>query len=248
MACTEYAGSRSRRGKNGTRGDEMFFPIDHGFDFDSFFFGPRRRGRRRNMRWKIFERGDLKFVILRLISERPMHGYEVMRALEEESKGYYRPSPGSVYPTLQMLEDEGYVTVDERGGKKIYTITDEGIAYLGENEDVVDDVFDRVEDFTDRFFGGDMRALSRSFSKLAQLTFDQAFRWGAEPEDLARMNEILEKAVEDMKATRKNTRERRGSRRHKRREGSAESGPGGSGAAKRAKRSEAKDSEGTEEA
>ncbi len=195
----------------------MFCAMDYGFDFESFIFGPRGpRGRRRNMKWKIFERGDLKFVILRLISERPMHGYEVMKALEEESKGYYRPSPGSVYPTLQMLEDEGYLTVEEKEGKKIYTITEEGVAYLGENEDVVDDVFDRVEHFTDRFFGGDMRALSRSFSKLAQLTFDQAFQWGAEPEDLARMNEILEKAVADMRATRKAARERGRSRRSER--------------------------------
>lgn len=185
----------------------MFCAMDYGFDFESFIFGPRRRRCRHNMKWKIFERGDLKFVILRLISKCPMHGYEVMKALEKESKGYYRPSPGSVYPTLQMLEDEGYVTVEEQEGKKIYTITDEGTAYLGENEDVVDDVFDRVEHFTDRFFGGDMRALSRSFSKLAQLTFDQAFQWGAEPEDLARMNEILEKAVEDMRAIRKEARE-----------------------------------------
>ena len=194
----------------------MFCAMDSGFDFEAFIFGPRRRRRRRQMKWKIFERGDLKFVILRLISKRPMHGYEVMKALEEESKGYYRPSPGSVYPTLQMLEDEGYVTVEKREGKKIYTITDEGAAYLADNEDVVDEVFERVEHFTDRFFGGDMRALSRSFSKLAQLTFDQAFQWGAEPEDLARMNEILEKAVEDMRATRKGARERRRSRRGKR--------------------------------
>ncbi len=194
------------------------FSIDDGFDFESFIFGPRRRRRRRNMKWRIFERGDLKFVILRLISNRPMHGYEVMKALEEESKGYYRPSPGSVYPTLQMLEDEGYVTVEKQEGKKVYTITDEGLAYLGENEDVVDEVFDRVEHFTDHFFGGGMRALSRSFSKLAHLTFDQAFQWVAEPEDLARMNEILEQAVNDMRATRKAARERRRGRRGERSE------------------------------
>jgi DNA-binding PadR family transcriptional regulator len=100
----------------------MFCAIDHGFDFESFVFGLRRRGRRRNMKRKIFERGDLKFVILRLISKRPMHGYEVMKALEEESKGYYRPSPGSVYPTLQMLEEGVYVTVEEADGKKIYPL------------------------------------------------------------------------------------------------------------------------------
>ena len=201
----------------------MFCAADSGFDFESLFFGPRRRHRRRHMKWKIFERGDLKFVILRLISKRPMHGYEVMKALEEESKGYYRPSPGSVYPTLQMLEDEGYVTVEEQEGKKIYTITDEGAAYLGANEDIVDDVFDRVEHFTDRFFGGDMRTLSKSFSKLAQLTFDQAFQWGAGPEDLARMNEILERAVDDMRATRTGARERRRGRRSKQGAGPAKS-------------------------
>ena len=60
----------------------MFCATDYEFDFESFF-GPRRRGRRRNMKWKIFERGDLKFVILRLISKRPIPGYEVMKALEE---------------------------------------------------------------------------------------------------------------------------------------------------------------------
>ena len=87
--------------------------------------------------------------------------------------------------------------------------TDKGTAYLKDNEDVVDDVFERVEHFTDRFFGRDMKELSRSFSQLAQITFDQAFQWGADPEDLARMSEILEKAVQEMKEARKEARNRR---------------------------------------
>ena len=189
----------------------MFSATDYGFDFDAFIFGPLGR-RRRHAKWKIFERGDLKFVILRLVSEQPMHGYEVMKALEKESGGYYRPSPGSVYPTLQMLEDEGYVTAEEGDGKKVYSITEEGRTYLDENEDVIDEVFERVEHFTDRFFGRDMKELSRSFSRLAQIAFDQAFQWGAAPEDLVRMNEILEQAVHDMKEARQQARERRRSR------------------------------------
>lgn len=197
----------------------MFCATDYGFDFDAFVFGPRGRRRRRHAKWKIFERGDLKFVILRLVSQQPMHGYEVMKALEKESAGYYRPSPGSVYPTLQMLEDEGYVTAEEQDGKKVYSITEEGQAYLDENEDVIDDVFERVEHFTDRFFGRDMKELSKSFSRLAQLTFDQAFQWGAEPDDLTRMNEILEQAVRDMKDARgEATERRRGRKRGKGRE------------------------------
>lgn len=190
----------------------MFCASNHGFDFDfdAFFSGPGRHRRRRGrMKWKIFERGDLKFVILRLVSKTPMHGYEVMNALEKESRGYYRPSPGSVYPTLQMLEDEGYLSIEETDGKKVYSITDEGLAYLKDNEDVVDDVFERVERFTDRFFGRDMKELSRSFSQLAQITFDQAFQWGADPEDLARMSEILESAIHEMKEVRTEARSRR---------------------------------------
>jgi DNA-binding PadR family transcriptional regulator len=178
------------------------------FDFD-FGFGPRRRHRRRRrMKWKLFERGDLKFVILRLVSRQPMHGYDVMKALEEESGGYYKPSPGSVYPTLQMLEDEGFLTVEEKDGKKIYSITDEGLAYLDENEDLVDDVFERVEQFTDRFFGNDMKALSKSFSRIAQITFDEAFRWGAEREDLSQMCDVLDGAAEELEKIRKKARSR----------------------------------------
>jgi len=179
--------------------------FDFDFDLESLFgMGPRlRRGRkRRRFKWRIFERGDLKFVILRVLSDTPMHGYEVMKALEKESGGYYRPSPGSVYPTLQMLEDEGYLESEEKDGKRVYTVTDTGRKYLEENAEVVDDVFDRVDDLTDRFFGQEMKGLSKTFSRLAQMTFDEAFRWGTDKEVLAQMHEILEKAVADMEAVR----------------------------------------------
>ena len=163
-------------------------------------FGPggqsqgRRHKRARRMRWRMFERGDLKFVILRLAADKPMHGYEVMRALEQESCGMYRASPGSVYPTLQMLEDEGYLEADETSGKKVYHITDEGRDYLERNQDVVDEVFDRVSDFTNRFFGEGMRDLSASFSRLAQTTFETAMRAGSDRDVLVAMKEVLEEA------------------------------------------------------
>ena len=70
-----------------------------------------------------FGRGDLKYVILDLISEKPRHGYDIIRALEEYSHGFYAPSPGVVYPTLQLLEEMGQATVEQRDGKKVYTIT-----------------------------------------------------------------------------------------------------------------------------
>lgn len=86
------------------------------------------RGRR------FFGRGDMKFALLNLLQERPMHGYEMMKALEEKSGGFYAPSAGSVYPTLQMLEDRGLVTASEVEGKKVYTITDTGRAALNERQ------------------------------------------------------------------------------------------------------------------
>ena len=82
-----------------------------GFDPSDWGLGWRRgrgRGRhRRRRQW--FGSGDMKYVILRLIKDKPMHGYEVMKALEDKTRGCYTPSPGTVYPTLQWLDDEGLV-------------------------------------------------------------------------------------------------------------------------------------------
>jgi DNA-binding PadR family transcriptional regulator len=71
-------------------------------------------------------RGEIKFQLLDLLTTKPRHGYEMIRDLEEQSQGTYRPSPGSIYPTLQMLEEGGYVTSEQVSGKKVYTITNEG--------------------------------------------------------------------------------------------------------------------------
>jgi DNA-binding PadR family transcriptional regulator len=71
-------------------------------------------------------RGDVRTGVLSVLTDRPMHGYEVIRELEARSGGRWRPSPGSIYPTLQMLEDEGLVKGEERDGKRIFEITDAG--------------------------------------------------------------------------------------------------------------------------
>jgi DNA-binding PadR family transcriptional regulator len=83
---------------------------------------------------RFFGRGDLKYALLELLQERPMHGYEMMKALQEQTGGMYTPSAGSIYPTLQMLEDRGFVTVSEVEGKKVYSITDAGRAFLAEGQ------------------------------------------------------------------------------------------------------------------
>ncbi len=88
-------------------------------------WGPGRRARR----------GDVRTALLALVAEKPMHGYDVIRELEERSGGLWRPSPGSIYPTLQMLEDEGLLTSEEIDGKRVYSITDAGRAELAERRE-----------------------------------------------------------------------------------------------------------------
>ncbi len=71
-------------------------------------------------------RGDVRLAVLTLLAEQPMHGYQIITELSDRSGGVWRPSPGSIYPTLQQLEDEGLVTVDEQDGRRTFTLTDAG--------------------------------------------------------------------------------------------------------------------------
>ena len=153
-------------------------------------------------KWRFFDRGDLKFVILRMLKTKPMHGYEVMKALEDESGGWYKASAGSVYPTLQMLEDQGFILAEEQDGKKVYSITAAGVKHLEENSDVVDEIVDRVSDFTGRFFRTEMRDLTKSFSRFAQVTFERTVKWPGDADVLAQVKEIVERATHDMEAVR----------------------------------------------
>jgi len=72
------------------------------------------------------KRGDMRPIVLSALAEKPMHGYEIIRQLEDKTHGWWRPSPGSIYPMLQMLEEEGVVTSTEVDGKKVYELTAEG--------------------------------------------------------------------------------------------------------------------------
>src|SRR6478672_8243452 len=126
--------------------------------------GPGRGGRRRS---QMFESGEVKFVILRLLNEKPRHGYEVIRALEERFGGLYTPSPGAVYPTLQLLEDLGYVTAQQQDGKRVYSITAEGRRFLAEREDVVEDIRSRVGAWFDPSFRGEVHATMHELRDLA---------------------------------------------------------------------------------
>ena len=156
-----------------------------GGPFFGGFGGPFGPGER------FFGRGDLKYVILELLKDQPRHGYDIIRALEERMRGTYRPSPGSVYPTLQMLEDLGYVTSSQQDGKKIYTITDEGRRYLEEQKSTVDDIRERISSGWEAAQRPEVSDLMHEVQQLARALFRLGTRNLHDPARLKRLREIV---------------------------------------------------------
>lgn len=109
--------------------------------------GPGRHTRRGRM----FEQGDLRFVLLRLIADKPSHGYELIKEVEDRLGGAYTPSPGIVYPTLTLLEELGFIrAVQSEGARKAYEITDEGRAALEKDKGTVEEIFRRIGELAER--------------------------------------------------------------------------------------------------
>ena len=95
---------------------------------------------------KMFDAGAMRYIVLQLISEKPRHGYEIIKELEQRSGGGYSPSPGAIYPLLSMLLDMGHVSATPDGNKKLHAITPEGEAFLAENRQFVDAIVARMSD------------------------------------------------------------------------------------------------------
>jgi len=96
---------------------------------------------------RMLAQGDLKLIALALIEQQPRHGYDIIKALEERTAGFYAPSPGVVYPTLTYLEEVGHVTSQPEGAKKLYAITEAGRAWLDENRAIAVAVLERLSAF-----------------------------------------------------------------------------------------------------
>jgi DNA-binding PadR family transcriptional regulator len=129
----------------------MFFSHHHGRHNRRFaraefgWHGHRHHHRHGGRAGRLFEHGDLRFIVLELIAEKPRHGYEIIKAIEDRLGGGYSPSPGVVYPTLTLLEELGYATVTAtEGSRKLYAITEEGRAFLAANRATVDALFARM--------------------------------------------------------------------------------------------------------
>jgi DNA-binding PadR family transcriptional regulator len=137
------------RGPQDAQGErEYFMGHRHGRRFGHFtagFMGGMGMGGGAFRAGRRLASGDLQLVLLALLAEQPSHGYELIKALEERSDGFYSPSPGMMYPALTWLEEMGYTSVAAEGARKLYSITDTGRAYLSENQDAADAMLSQLE-------------------------------------------------------------------------------------------------------
>jgi DNA-binding PadR family transcriptional regulator len=169
--------------------------------FMSGFLGAEGRPRGRWRGGRMFEQGDLRYVVLRLLEEKPRHGYEIIKALEERFGGTYAPSPGVVYPTLQLLEDLGYARiVPGPEGKKTYEITDAGRAHLAENQQTVDSIFERISRLVGHFLDEPMTEVHAAFRTVGKATYGRATDAVQNPAVLRQIVDILSRAAKEIEA------------------------------------------------
>jgi len=189
------AGRHHRRGRHG-----------------GFGFGGRHGGGMNpdDMRaGRMLAQGDLRLIALSFIAQEPRHGYEIIKLVEEKTADWYSPSPGIVYPTLTYLEEAGYVTAASEGAKKLYTITDEGRAYLATNRELADVVLDRLAALGERVnrwrraARGEEREQRRALPQLVEATLQHlrdtiGKRLDNDPDAEARLVEILARAAAEL--------------------------------------------------
>jgi DNA-binding PadR family transcriptional regulator len=191
-----------------------YFMSRHGRGFGNFaggFGGGFGMGGRAFRAGRRLASGDLQLVLLALLAERPSHGYELIKALEERSGGFYSPSPGMIYPALTWLEEVGYAGVSAEGTKKLYSITDTGREYLKENQDsaqamlgqlaYIGQKMHRVREIFGGFGEADEGADSEEI-RAARRDLKQALRekGASSTEEKSRIAAVLKEAAERIRA------------------------------------------------
>ena len=154
---------------------------------------------------RMFAKGDLKYLILDLLAERPRHGYDIIRALAERFGGLYTPSAGAVYPTLQMLEDMGAVTSIQQDGRKVYTITDEGRRLLAEHGDVIGEARARVRDWMRQEGAAELHEAMHEFGELMALLGREGGSVWRDPAKLRRVRDLIARTREELRAILRDT-------------------------------------------
>ena len=167
------------------------------FDFGDEGSGRGGRGRRYPGRKRMFESGELRLVLLKLIADEPRHGYDLIRAIEELTGGEYAPSPGVVYPTLTLLQDMGFIEeAAGEGQRKPFQITDEGRSHLDERSDEVDGLIERLSDMKPRDSGMAGPAIGRAVKNLMTAMSHRIGREGLDEDLLLEIAAILDEAAQ----------------------------------------------------
>jgi DNA-binding PadR family transcriptional regulator len=151
----------------------------------------RGEGRERH-----FDNGELRLVILQLVADKPSYGYEIIKAIEERLSGGYAPSPGVVYPTLTMLEEEGYAAVSStEGNKKLYAATESGLEYLKENKTAIKAIFGRMEQAGKVFGRGRSPQIMRAIMNLKYALRLRTERGNLSAEQIRKVAEAIDAAA-----------------------------------------------------
>ena len=192
--CDEHG----RRRAGGRGRSFRFGPFDFDFDFDNGAargnWGGGRRGRTGK---RMFEGGELRLVLLKLIADEPRHGYELIKAIEDMTGGEYAPSPGVVYPTLTMLEDMGLIAEKKsKDSKKVYEATDEGRAHLDENSEEIDDLIERLEGHGQHRRRGQRPEIGRAIGNLMTALRNRIAHDGWNEQLLNEVVDILDEAAQ----------------------------------------------------
>ncbi|HUB06224.1 MAG TPA: PadR family transcriptional regulator [Myxococcales bacterium] len=142
------------------------------------------------------DRGTVRYLVLDALKDESRHGYEILRVVGEKSGGVYRPSPGVVYPTLQLLEELGLVQLAPRAERKVYAITEAGRAELKEHADEVTEFYESTSDQGFEGQGDDLRNLAMRLRRLLHL-FRRTLRQGRlGPAKARRVRAVLDQAIE----------------------------------------------------
>jgi DNA-binding PadR family transcriptional regulator len=151
-------------------------------------------------RSRFFESGEIRLAILSLLSEGPKHGYQIMKELAERSGGVYRASAGSVYPTLQQLEDEELIASDTVAGKRTYHLTEAGIRELEKDPEAVKRIWERAEKCEEfgKCMNPELVPMMRPLAELAPVAWKAAARARGNREKEDRLRDIFAQARRDL--------------------------------------------------
>jgi DNA-binding PadR family transcriptional regulator len=159
-------------------------------------WGSGGRGGRRG-RGRMFESGELRLVLLKLIADQPRHGYDLIRAVEELTHGSYAPSPGVVYPTLTLLQDMGLIEESAaKGARKVFAATAEGKAHLAEKSDEVEALFARLDGLGDRNRRASNRPIQRAVANLLSALWHRVTGDEVDEDRLHQIAAILDEAAQ----------------------------------------------------